>query len=168
MEKGFSLIEVITAIFILTVGVGGSFSLVYQTLSTVYDVRSRLTASFLAQEGVEIVKNLRDAAWLESRAATSTSWLTYLGEGEGDYELDYSTTDLTDRALGANDDPTYLRVDNDGFFNYSSGDVTHFTRKISLSSTTNTVDVIVLVNWEVGGRDHDLEIKETITNWYGK
>ena len=90
-NKGFSLIEVVTAIFILTVGVGGAFSLIYQTLSAVYLVRSELTASFLAQEGVEIVKNLRDNAWLYSRAATSTSWLAYLSEAGGDYEVDYST-----------------------------------------------------------------------------
>jgi prepilin-type N-terminal cleavage/methylation domain-containing protein len=163
-SKGFSLIEVITAIFILTVGVGGAFSLIYQTLSTVYAVRSQLTASFLAQEGVEIVKNLRDSAWLESRTVTTTSWLANLSQTGGDYELDYSTNDLS-RSF----ESTYLKVDDNGFFNYNSGDTTHFTRKVSLSNvSTNTTDVVVNVSWQVGGKERELEVVETITNWYDK
>ena len=163
-NKGFSLIEVVTAIFILTVGVGGAFSLIYQTLSAVYLVRSELTASFLAQEGVEIVKNLRDNAWLYSRAATSTSWLAYLSEAGGDYEVDYST-----QTLSRADNSTYMKVDSNGFFNYSSGDQTNFTRSVSLTNvSTTTVKVVVTVGWQTGGRDHSLEIVENITNWYAK
>lgn len=169
MNKGFSLIEVITAIFILTVGIGGAFSLIYQTLSTVYAVRARLTASFLAQEGVEVIKNLRDSAWLRSRTVTTTSWLYYLSETGGDnYQLDYSTSDLVDTYSG---DPDYLTIDSNGFFSYETGDndVTHFTRSIAISNvTTNTIDVLVNVGWQVGGKDRELEIKETITNWYEK
>ena len=163
-NKGFSLIEVITAVFILTVGVGGAFSLIYQTLSAVYVVRSELTASFLAQEGIEIVKNLRDNAWLESRAATSTDWLANLSAAGGDYEVDASTQYLT-QAYG----PNYMKVDDDGFYNYSSGTQTNFTRKVSLSNvSTTTVQVAVTINWETGGRDHSLEVVESITNWYEK
>ena len=163
-NKGFSLIEVVTAIFILTVGVGGAFSLIYQTLSAVYTVRSELTASFLAQEGVEIVKNLRDNAWLESRAATSTSWLANLSEAGGSYEVDYST-----QSLSRADNSTYLRVDSNGFINYSSGSQTNFTRSITLTNvSTTTVKVVVNIGWETGGRDHSLEIVENLTNWYEK
>ena len=163
-NKGFSLIEVIAAIFILTVGVGGAFSLIYQTLSAVYTIRSELTASFLAQEGIEIVKNLRDNAWLESRAATSTSWLTNLSEAGGDYEIDYST-----QLLSRANNSTYLKVNSSGFYNYSSGTQTNFTRNVVLTNiSTTTVKVVVNIEWQTGGRDHSLEIVENITNWYGK
>ena len=163
-NKGFSLIEVITAIFILTVGIGGSFSLIYQTLAAVYTVRSELTASFLAQEGVEVVKNLRDNAWLESRAATSTSWLANLSETGGDYELDYSTQSLSQAYAG-----NYLKVDSNGFFNYTSGTQTNFTRKITLVNvSTTTVKTTVTIGWKTGGRDHSLVVEENITNWYEK
>ncbi|MHA1481959.1 MAG: type IV pilus modification PilV family protein [Candidatus Heimdallarchaeaceae archaeon] len=161
-NKGFSLIEVITAIFILTVGVGGAFSLIYQTLSAVYIVRSELMASFLAQEGVEVVKNLRDNAWLESRAATSTSWLTHLGSG--DYRLDYLTQDLNTTYGG-----TYMKIDSNGFIGYSGDTTTNFTRKVSLTNvSTTTVGVVVTVEWQTGGRPHSLEVRENITNWYEK
>ena len=163
-NKGFSLIEVITAIFILTVGVGGAFSLIYQTLSAVYTIRSELTASFLAQEGVEIVKNLRDNAWLESRAATSTSWLSNLSEAGGDFEIDYST-----QSLSRANNSTYLKVDSNGFYNYSTGTPTNFTRNVVLTNvSTTTVKVVVNIEWQTGGRSHSLEIVENITNWYAK
>ena len=163
-NKGFSLIEVITAIFILTVGVGGAFSLIYQTLSAVYIVRSELMASFLAQEGVEIVKNLRDNAWLESRAATSTSWLTNLSEAGGNYRIDYLTQEL-----GTTYNATYMKVDSNGFFNYSTGTQTNFTRGVSLTNvSTSTLGVVVTVEWQTGGRSHSLEVIENITNWYEK
>ena len=163
-NKGFSLIEVITSIFILTVGVGGAFSLIYQTLSAVYSVRSELTDSFLAQEGIEVVKNLRDNAWLESRAATSTSWLSNLSEVGGDYELDYST-----QYLSQADNSTYMKIDSSGLMNYSSGDLTTFIRSVSLSNvSTSTVNVVITVEWQAGGKSHTLEIVEDITNWYEK
>ena len=163
-NKGFSLIEVITSIFILTVGIGGAFSLIYQTLAAVYTVRSELTASFLAQEGVEVVKNLRDNAWLESRAATSTSWLINLAEAGGDYELDYSTQSLSQAY-----DAGHMKIDSSGFFNYSTGDTTSFTRKISLTNvSTSTVKVVVTVGWQAAGRSRSLEVVENISNWYEK
>jgi len=163
-NKGFSLIEVITAIFILAVGVGGAFSLIYQTLSAVYTIRSELSASFLAQEGVEIVKNIRNNAWLESRAATSTNWLANLSETGGDYELDYSTQSLSRAYSGS-----YLKVDSNGFYNYSSGTQTSFKRKISLTNvSTSTVRVAVTVWWQAAGRSRNLQVVENITNWYEK
>ena len=164
-NKGFSLIEVITAIFILTVGVGGAFSLIYQTLSAVYIVRSELTASFLAQEGVEIVKNLRDNAWLESRAATSTSWLKNLSDSGGSYRIDYLTQGL-DTAYNS----TYMKIDSaSGFISYSGDTTTNFTRSVALTNvSTTTLGVVVTVEWQTGGRSHSLEVIENITNWYEK
>ena len=163
-NKGFSLIEVITAIFILTVGVGGAFSLIYQTLSAVYIVRSELMASFLAQEGVEIVKNLRDNAWLESRAATSTNWLPHLSEVGGDYRIDYLTQDLNTTY-----NSTYMKIDSNGFIGYSGDTTTNFTRSVSLTNvSTTTLGVLVTVEWQTGGRSHSLEVIENITNWYEK
>ena len=72
-KKGFTLLEVITAIFILTVGVGGALSLMNQTLSTASIIEQRLIASYLAQEGIEIVRNIRDTNWLQSRDPNKSS-----------------------------------------------------------------------------------------------
>ena len=69
-SKGFTLIELIIAIFILSVaiiGVFSAFSLVAELTSA---ASSRLKASFLAQEGLEIIRNMRDSNWLQGNGWT--------------------------------------------------------------------------------------------------
>ena len=64
-KGGFTLLEVIVAIFLLTVGVGGSLVLINQTLSATQILPQKLIASYLAQEGIEIAKNVRDSNLLK-------------------------------------------------------------------------------------------------------
>jgi prepilin-type N-terminal cleavage/methylation domain-containing protein len=62
--KGFTLIEVVVAVFVLTIGVLAVFNVVQNI--TVYSrvSSSRLTAVYLVQEGIELVRNRRDSNWL--------------------------------------------------------------------------------------------------------
>ena len=59
-KNAFTLLEVILAIFILTVGVAGSFVLIQSTLISASLNKSKLTAYYLAQGGIEIIRNARD------------------------------------------------------------------------------------------------------------
>ncbi|MCP6719241.1 MAG: prepilin-type N-terminal cleavage/methylation domain-containing protein [Patescibacteria group bacterium] len=160
-SKGFTLLEVISAIFILTVGVGGAFSLISQTLSAASLIESRLTASYLAQEGIEIVKNLRDRAWLERRTDPAIPWDEYIPKGN--WEADYLAQDLVNN-YGPG---TLLNIDANGFYSYSPGAVTKFKRKITVGKdTSGIIDVSIIIEWKERGRTHNIEILENITNWY--
>ena len=64
-QKGFTLLEVIAAIFVLTLGISGPFALVEQLLVSASLAQDKLLASYLAQEGVEIVRNIRDSNWID-------------------------------------------------------------------------------------------------------
>ncbi len=64
INKSFTLIEVIIAIFILTMGTVGAFSLIQRTIAFTSISSSRLTAAYLAQEGMEIARNIRDSNYL--------------------------------------------------------------------------------------------------------
>lgn len=170
-SRGFTLLEVIVAIFILTVGVGGTFSLIQQTLYAASISESKLIASYLAQEGVEIVKNIRDRAWLEKRELGSIiSWDEYLPEG--DWQADYFYQTLQGHPYS--DEP--LNVDDSSGYNYSSGSPTKFRRKISISEKTDLdedgepdkMKTSVKVIWKERGREHTIEILEYIYNWYEK
>ena len=158
-SKGFTLLEVIAAIFILVVGIGGSFSLIYQTLSAASIVEMELTASYLAQEGIEIVKNLRDRAWLERRSPEPPSWNGYLPDG--DWEADYSSLKLENPYAG-----TFLNIDSDGFYSYSAGNTTKFKRKISIDEiASTTIEILIEVEWQERGRSHEVKVLEHITDW---
>jgi type II secretory pathway pseudopilin PulG len=65
-RKGFSILELILAIFVLTVGITGALKLIVSTIKTSIDTRNSVIASGLAQEGVELLRNRRDNAMLDA------------------------------------------------------------------------------------------------------
>jgi len=77
-KKSFTLIEVIAAIFLVTVGIGGVYTLIQRTTAFTPVISARFTAAYLAQEGIENVRNIRDTNWLEretwNEGVASTDW----------------------------------------------------------------------------------------------
>lgn len=63
-EKGFSMIEVMMATFLVSVGLVAVISLLSAGLRQSTLNKNNLIASFLAQEGVELVRNVRDTNWV--------------------------------------------------------------------------------------------------------
>jgi len=59
-RKAFSLGEVLVSAFVLTVGLTATTALIVGSISNSYDNREAVIASELAQEGVELVRNVRD------------------------------------------------------------------------------------------------------------
>jgi hypothetical protein len=168
-----------TAIFILSVGVGAALSLMNQTLATGSVIEQRLIASYLAQEGIEIVRNIRDTNWLQSRSK-SCAWDDGLlcNSPPCEWEADYTTVTF----LGTTDfeqctDPgsncrgytgTPLNIESAGFYGYGPADAqTRFKRKITIEKpSADEIKVIVDVTWEERGRSHVFTTLEYITNWY--
>lgn len=152
---GFTIIESTVAIFILTAGILGAFSFIshfteYSSISTM-----RLTASYLAQEGVEIIKNIRDINYLEGE-----SWNKGFSTSSFDGQADY-----TDTALSAYDS-SYLNIDSSDFYSYDSGSQSLFQRKINVAtSTSDNAYIVVTVYWSEKGRSHEVEVQEEITSW---
>ena len=167
-NRGFTLLEVITAIFILTVGIGGAFALLQQTLVTASSASFRLTASYLAQEGLELTKNMRDGVWLSNiRKNPDRVWNASIPNGV--WQADYQSTQLN---TGYNATP--LNIDGNGFYSYSAGTPSPFIRKITVQDVLegsppapnpDKKEIIVDVYWEERGRTHTVEISEIVTNW---
>lgn len=73
-EKGFTLIETLVAISILLLSIIGPMEIAARGLFSAYYARDEITAYYLAQEGVEYVRNLRDTMYLEDfKAGTINS-----------------------------------------------------------------------------------------------
>ncbi len=98
---GFTLIETLVAISILTIALTGPLAIIAQALRSSYYSRDEITAYYLAQEAIEYIRNKRDANglkganlvapedWLQGVAVDSddpTSSLInpYLSTGESD------------------------------------------------------------------------------------
>ncbi|MFA5128509.1 MAG: prepilin-type N-terminal cleavage/methylation domain-containing protein [Patescibacteria group bacterium] len=65
-QSGQSLVEMIVAIAIILTGLVGALSLTISNLSGVDEAGTRVVASNLAREGVEVVRNFRDTNWLQN------------------------------------------------------------------------------------------------------
>ncbi len=182
-SKGFTVLESITAIFILTVGVGAALSLMNQTLATGSVVEQTLIASYLAQEGIEIVRNIRDTNWLQSREPGKNSpWDDGLCSSPPcEWEADASTTTFFDTVdfERCSDNPvsncrayttgTFLNIESaTGFYGYGPADVqTKFKRRITIEKPqADEIKIKVEIYWQERGRTHNFTALEYIRNWY--
>jgi hypothetical protein len=174
VKNSFTLLEVILAITILTLAVGGSFVLIQQTVGSVSQVQSRLIASYLLQEGIEIIKNIRDSNWLKGNDFDYGLEKNSIGEG---YEVDYNDLDLTPCTLPCDYDNNlhFLGIDGNGFYgyDYSLGNETIFKRKITISDKVDLdgdekadkLKVTVEVFWKERGKNYSISSQEFLYNW---
>lgn len=70
-NHGFTLIEALIAVTIVTLSVAGPLYTASRALVAAEIARDKLTASYLAQEGVEYIRMMRDSAYL---SAPATGW----------------------------------------------------------------------------------------------
>jgi hypothetical protein len=157
--KAFTLIEVLAAGLIITMGATASFALVQNTLSIATNAASQFEASYLAQEGMEIVRNIRDTNFLKIHKGVGGNWtdgLTGCAAGcQGDY---------TQSSLSAFQD-TFLGFAN-GFYSHSASTESIFKRKITVSApSADTLDVLVEVTWQERGRSHKVQAATQLYNW---
>lgn len=65
-ENGQGLMELIVAIGIIVVGLFSVWALFFSNFAGEQEAETRMVASNLAREGLEVVKNLRDSNWLSA------------------------------------------------------------------------------------------------------
>jgi len=165
-KRGFTIIELMVTIFIMTVGLIGISNLIQQTTSFVFISSSKLTASYLAQEGIEIVRNIGDTNLIEGE--DYDKGLVFppidcgiIGSGcEADYD---------DSALSSYSDQ-FLNIDSSGFYSYAPGSPTKFKRKITIDSTTDSdtwpyLKISVVVSWQEKGTLYEVTAEERLYNW---
>ncbi len=136
---GFTILEVILAIFILTVAVFSSYALIEQTIRGASLNRSKLVAYYFAQKEIENVKNQRD-----------NNWLNYRGEAERWKE-------------GISNQPKEEIYFLDGA---SSGFERKITIDDGTDADGNRyLEVEVTVYWSERGRDYQVKVINYLYNW---
>lgn len=136
-KNGFTLLEVILAIFILTMGVVGSFTLIQSTLISASLNKSKLIAYYLAQEGIEITRNARD------------NNLLAIHRGVGGIEWDDGITDVCpsprlspcDFYGDVNFDGTVTQADTDLISQYVAGLEEFSEEQIDRGDVDNSGDI---------------------------
>lgn len=161
--RGFTLIETLVAISVLLVSLAGPLSIAAQALRSAYSARDQVTAFYLAQEAIEYVRSYRDENYL---APPPVNWLkginTCLGAS--------CTVDFRNFTHQVCDSGgcSPLLIGSDGLYNTKSGDLSMFTRTLTLSAVPGNPDEVlvdVTVTWTSAGLNRTFNLTEHIFDW---
>jgi len=171
---GFTIVELIIAIFILSFSIFGVYNAFSTVIVLTHGASDRFIAAYLAQEGLEIIRNIRDNNWISGQS----NWRQGLDVCDEGCEADYTTG--TDVPGASSLEPwsmegNFLKINDSGFYDYSNGSPnSKFKRKITTTFLGNyIVKVSVLVTWEEkptilnpSATQGSIEAEETLYNWY--
>lgn len=142
-KKGFSFVEVLVTLAILTLSLAAISVLVVNNVKSSGEAKNQIIATGLVEEGIELVRNLKDGNPATFNSASST-------KRDGNYIIDKDTTYA---GFGITGSGGALYLNAGGFYVHSSsGNIaTKFHRRIVLSNATEQVMVISYVNWNSSG-----------------
>ncbi len=159
---GFTLIETLVAISVLIMSLVGPLAIAEQSLRSAYYSRDQITAFYIAQEGIEYIRGVRDQNYL-----TNNPWLTGVTDCDGALcVVDFPNFTHTVCPNGVC--PPVLVSAAGGLFNQTSGTPSKFTRTLTLRQVDEAPDqmiVSVQVAWVSGGITRSFVLEERIFNW---
>ncbi|MBI3459054.1 prepilin-type N-terminal cleavage/methylation domain-containing protein [Candidatus Azambacteria bacterium] len=163
-NSGFTLLEVIISISILTTGVIATIAFMNSELQQISYLKNKIIAINLAQEGIELVRNVRDNnllnsksfnVWIDGNANNCSSPCSY--------EIDYDDPKLSSSL------DTKLKIDSNGFYQYNNGSDSIFTRKITITDISTNIGTGAVINVrvesEVSFGDKKVKLETILYDW---
>jgi len=161
--RGFTLLETIIAIVIIEVGIIALTSLGVSTLKQGRYITNETIAANLAQEGLELVRNIRDT----NTIAGNNPWdkgINNIKRGIISYDnpvLSNVSGTPTDPIACGNSCLIYKNTD--GFYTHTGGTATKFYRMMKIDHQSNEDTITCQVGWIDNGKQH---LITTITKLY--
>lgn len=160
-KAGFSLMEILVVLFIVSTAMLGIVSLIIQNIQVQSINKNNLIASSLAQEGIELIRNVRDVNW-----KNGYDFDTNLSDGF--YRIDYRGGIPVYDSSAAK---IYLK---DGFYVHNSGSEsgltpTVFSRQISVVKLTSEIGqplkIKSIISWIDHKRPYRYELQTLLYDW---
>jgi Tfp pilus assembly protein PilV len=187
-NKGFTLVETLVAVSIFTMSLLGIMSVLASSIADTTYAKQKMTATYLAQEGIEYMRNMRDT----NMFFTST-WSDFIAGSLKDCTLDdkcgfnkvngvspYSIANCSETITTVLLKGCELFIDSTGLYDSMpdiSKDYTDsgFTRTIwmtgadgssGVSAGDNEVRIYSEVSWTTGSGLHKITFSENLFNWW--
>lgn len=166
-NTGFTLVETLVAISIFTVSLLGLMSVLASGITTTNYAKQKILASYLAQEGVEYIRNVRDNNVLYP--STGKTW--------NSFNTQLSTCTSVNNACGFN---SFIQSSffscvsfscklyiNNGRYDTNAGGVdSGFVRKVWMTNVSaDEVSVYSTVSWTQSSGNYSVTFSENLTNW---
>lgn len=166
-NKGFTIVETLVAITILMIAIAGPLTVAFRGLTAAVYAHDQVTASYLAQDAMEYVKNVRDNNWKHGQ-----NWLLGIS----------SCTNVNSCAVSTINDAPYpnvyigpcsgsclLYLSDAGYSPASSGaKETQFTRKFYITNfdpkRDDEVTATVVVEWKNGTVSNAVTLSSQLFN----
>lgn len=180
MKRGFTILETLIAISIISLAVGGVFSAVRTGLVGSIISKDETRAFFLAQEAIEILRQKRDSNRLLSiNSGTPVYWLAGIAENPssdpcrvgGTCRVDATNQSLTYCGAGWGTCSNLLQDSTSGIYGYVSGNATRYKREIQIDCSNGACNVsdearvTIRVSWTKGTNSYELKVKTLLLNW---
>lgn len=154
-EKGFTLVELVASLFVL-MAVLEIFLFISRSLNSSSFLRDSLIASNLAQEGIEVVRNIRDRDWFLGNTFGASL-------PNGAWRVQWDSTAL----IPLSGNPFLKRHPLVKIFNYDMGTNTIFKRTIDISSISpSEIRVISTVTWDEKSNTKITNAEAHLFNWF--
>ncbi|MBI2630786.1 hypothetical protein HYW73_01030 [Candidatus Nomurabacteria bacterium] len=167
---GFTLVETLVSVSVFTVSILGLLVVLSQGIANTGYAKKKLTASYLAQEGIEYIRNMRDTYVLYT-GVPGNSWSGFKSKlascnpsprnGCG-----FDTVFPHNVFVCNNPNDCKLYVNNGGYDTNGSGTDSGFVREIWMTPVgSNEVKIFSTVLWTQGSGSYSITFSESLFNW---
>lgn len=169
-RQGQTIVEAMVAVSLLIIGFLGIISLINRSIGLNRVVADNYTATYLAAEGVEVVKSLIDRNFVQGNPwFTGFEACTSNCVWEVEYDTSWESASSRPTAYAAR--PLYYNPAT-MFYSYDPfGEQTPFMRRITVTlggAGNSEMTVHSEVQWRTrGGSLSSLDLEDHFYNWYG-
>jgi prepilin-type N-terminal cleavage/methylation domain-containing protein len=160
-ERGFTLVEVLISLVLMATALVPAFILTNDSLRLSERIRNSLVAANLAQEGIEVVRGIRDGNWFRSEDFVVGLDVCTLG-CIFQYDSIENEVDTVLEGLQA-----YLKVDPaTGLYQYDTGADSIFRRTVTITMVSAVeMKVESVVTWVERGDAKSTTLETHLYNW---
>lgn len=150
MKKAFTIIETLVAITILMIAISGPLTAAFRAMTASVAARDQMTASFLAQDAIEYVRNVKDNNIANGNTNGPLDGLT-ICTINNKCTVDSLTKEIDTDCNNHGNHNCQLYRSSNGEYHYHGGTATKFYRTFYIKNiSAESARAVVEVVWQTG------------------